>query len=78
MELNCILFPAPSPPTYICQKDIGGDGKLIFIPMRCDEEGKEENKKELSPASNTFIRSYKQSDKSFPCYYIPYIEDNEG
>lgn len=78
MELNCILFPAPSPPTYICENDILGDGKLVFIPMDWKlEEDKEEMKEDGSPAHNRFIRNHKKSQKSFPWYYIPFQSDEE-
>lgn len=75
MELNCIVFPAPYPPSYLCEEDISADGRLIFIPKTAKVvQNAEESKSLDSPAKNTFIEDIKFKDETYPCYYIPYTD----
>ena len=62
MELNWIIFPAPSPPSYLRERDFKFHAKLIFIPYEPENE-KEEDKDWENVVRTSFVKSGKSKNK---------------
>ena len=73
MEFNWIIFPAPSPPTYLKENDLLGRWSLIYIPYENQES--KDNTEDVVRTSN--VKKEGKNNRYFPWVYIP-CEEGSG